>query len=134
MFEQWLADPKSAPSTWEGFPWPEWIPADQREQIEKFWSTTYGRGPQSWFRDHEVQGMPHTGEMITTEDIFSKARDEEGRRPMRTGRYIHSWNNMGRLVLDDGQCICVSAHYKSAARYADERRTTHPTNQKGQRT
>jgi hypothetical protein len=118
MFESWLLAPQEAPETWADFPWPEWIPANQREQIEKFWNVEWGRGPRAWFRDHEVQCMPFTGERITTEDIFSRARDEEGRRPSVTGRYIHSWNNMGRIVLDDGRTLTISASYRSAARYA----------------
>jgi hypothetical protein len=116
-FDRWLTTPSEAPETWESFPWPEWIPTDQREQIEKFWSVKYSRGPQAWFRDHEVQGMPYTGERTTTEDTFSRARDEAGNRPEVTGRYIHAWNNMGRLVLDDGTVKMISHSYRSAARY-----------------
>lgn len=117
MIEHWLKVPDEAPETWDGFPWPEWIPAEQRKQIEEFWSVAWGGGPRAWLRDHEVQKMPYTGERITTADIFGRARDEIGNPVDVTGRYIHAWNNMGRLMLEDGTVKTVSPSYRSAARY-----------------
>ncbi len=110
-----IADPSEAPEGWADFPWPDWIPLPTRDQIESFWSEDYGRGPRAWLRDHVIQGMPDTGETITTEDLNTLARDEKGRRPNITGRYIHAWNNVGRLLREDGQVVFACASYRPRA-------------------
>jgi hypothetical protein len=109
---RWIEVPAEAPETWAAFPWPEWIPEPTRKQIEDFWRENWGRGPRAWLRDHVVQGMPDTGERITTEDLCTLERDKEGRRPNITGRYIHAWNNVGRLLLDDGRVQFACAGYR----------------------
>lgn len=78
---------------WASFPWPEWIPLNLREQIEKFWLEPWGRGPHAWIRDMASQGAPAFGERATL--YWMKGETI-------TGRVVHTWNNMARVLLDDG--------------------------------
>ena len=94
----WEADP---PATWEGFPWPEWVPESVRSEIEKFWSLEYRRGPRDWSENGRpsYNNAPEFGERVTL---------GLGEADRYTGRYVHAWNNIGRLVLDDGSTRVVS--------------------------
>jgi hypothetical protein len=82
--------------TWADWGWPEWVPIKVREQIEDFWRDSLGRGPEAWLRNSREQGAPVHGETVTLPDGFRSDA------PMTTGRYVHAWNNVGRLVRDDG--------------------------------
>ena len=86
----------SVPRTWAGYSWPDWVPAKVRKQVEDFWSGSWGRGPHSWARDMREQGSPALGAIVTLPNGFGEDA------PDITGRYVHAWNNVGRLVLDDG--------------------------------
>lgn len=95
--------------TWETYPWEDWIPVRIRELISDFWSAANGRGPSAWLRDHVVQRVPRTGARMTL------ALDDNGWLVTNkmatkgvTGRYVHLWNNIGRLV-DDGGVIHPTA-------------------------
>lgn len=101
------ASPKSpwqlelAPNTWAQFQWPDWIPDDIRGQIERFWCPEFGRGPKSWLQDMRNQDAPPTG---------ARARVRLFGRDMSRveGRFVHAWNNIGRVRLDDGSWHCCS--------------------------
>jgi hypothetical protein len=82
--------------TWAEWTWPDWVPAGIREQVEAFWAEEYGRGPQAWLRDMAVQGAPPIGDVVTLGNGFGPSP------PPVTGRYVHAWNNIGRVVLGDG--------------------------------
>ena len=86
---------EQAPRTWAEWTWPDWVPAKVREQIEGSWTEKWGQGPHSWMRDMHVQGAPPFGATLQMEDGFGS------NPPLVTGRYVHAWNNIGRLVLDD---------------------------------
>lgn len=43
-----------------------------------------------------MQGAPPLGTVVTLGNGFGP------NPPLVTGHYVHPWNNMGRLVLDDG--------------------------------
>lgn len=90
-----------SPDYWGDFQWPEWVPSEFQRQIEDFWRVDYGRGPRAWLRDMEVQCAPPTG---------SDARVHLLRagHPAVKGRYLHCWNNIGRVQLDDGSWHCCS--------------------------
>jgi hypothetical protein len=89
-------------ATWAEWTWPDWVPAAVREQVEGFWSDDYRRGPQAWLRDMKVQHAPPFGEVVTLGNGFGV------NPPPVTGRYVHAWNNIGRLVLDDGTVACTA--------------------------
>lgn len=74
--------------------WPDWVPEAIRKQIADFWGC-FGRKPKDYFaccRDNDAPDFGSEGEFRITCD------DKRVR-----GRYIHAWNNMGRVVLPDGQ-------------------------------
>ena len=86
---------EQAPATWAEWTWPDWVPARVREEIESFWGAGQGRSPRDWIRDMHHQGAPPHGVTLRMDDGF-------GPNPRQvTGRYVHAWNNIGRLVLDD---------------------------------
>ncbi|NUP13824.1 MAG: DUF5131 family protein [Polyangiaceae bacterium] len=102
-------DHANAPESWKDYVWPEWVPAEQRKQIEEFWSESWGRGPRSWLRDHIAQDVPATGARITCAvDKLGWATVNKTAHSGVTGRYLHSWNNIGRIVKDDGTVIPAS--------------------------
>jgi protein gp37 len=94
-----------APASWEEWEWPDWVPAKVREAIEGFWGPKSYRKPADWFRNMHQQGAPAFGSVVTLGDGFGK------NPPMRTGRFVHAWNNIGRLVLDDGSFLYTSFHH-----------------------
>ena len=103
--------PDEAPSTWSEVEWPEWVPEGVRDQIIQFWSE-FGRGPRQWA---ENAAEPHTHPFGAT---LRTIKTQGGYpAPGLVGRWVHAWNNMGRLVLPDGswvypadfQCVSVPA-------------------------
>jgi protein gp37 len=88
-------DPEKAPRTWADWAWPGWVPAEVRASVEGFWSESFGRGPQAWMRSMHEQGAPAFGSIVTMDDGFGR------NAPQVTGRYVHAWNNIGRLAMDD---------------------------------
>ncbi|MDQ0842458.1 DUF5131 family protein [Streptomyces sp. V1I6] len=83
-----------APRTWAEWTWPDWVPQIVREHVEDFWGADQGRSPAHWIRDMHQQGAPAFGATLAMDDGF-------GRHPRQiVGRYVHAWNNIGRLVLD----------------------------------
>jgi len=93
------ADSADAPATWHEWTWPDWVPADARQQIESFWSESIGRSPRRWLQNAHDNGAPAFGQEWTTHPSMRPAGSPADRH---TGRYIHAWNNIGRLALPDG--------------------------------
>jgi protein gp37 len=100
------------PATWDGYPWPTWVPGEQRSQIEKFWNVRDGRGPRGWRDDNRVQRTPASGARVGVQlrnggwgNVVPALSCEAARH----GRWLHSWNNIGRVVTDDGEVIYASA-------------------------
>lgn len=86
---------EQAPATWADWSWPDWVPARVREEVEGFWGAGQSRSPRHWIRDMHQQGAPAFGARVWMDDGF-------GAHPRKVmGRYVHCWNNIGRLVLDD---------------------------------
>jgi hypothetical protein len=92
----------AAPGTWAEWAWPDWVPPKVREQVEAFWADGYGCGPRAWLHDISDRGVPPFGAVVTLGNGFGV------NPPPATGRYVHAWNNIGRLVLDDGSVVCTS--------------------------
>ena len=86
-------DPATAPPSWADWQWPDWVPARVRTAIESFWSEKWGRGPRAWMADMHDQGAPPFGSVVTMNDGFT------ARSTQVTGRYVHAWNNIGRIAL-----------------------------------
>lgn len=91
-----------APTAWADWTWPDWVPQPVRVQVEGFWDEKWGRGPQAWIANMHEQGAPAFGATVRMDDGF-------GSNPQQvTGRFVHAWNNIGRLVLDDGSFLYTS--------------------------
>lgn len=90
---------------WDAYQWPEWVPVEVRKQIRQFWGPrSQDRGPDEWALNAcaDYNGAPCFGARVTLGLAGSHDRETS------TGRYVHCWNNIGRLVLDDGSVRCVS--------------------------
>lgn len=94
--------PTEAPKTWADWAWPSWVPAKVRESVEGFWGADQGRSPRDWMRDMHEQGAPAFGSVVTLANGFGE------NAPTATGRFVHAWNNIARLVLDDGSFAYTS--------------------------
>jgi hypothetical protein len=84
-------DPDAAPTLWSEWSWDAllpWVPVEVRRPIESFWAASYNRSPREWLRDARIQGTPPIGAWCTSD------RSDGG----HVGRWIHCWNNIGRLV------------------------------------
>lgn len=97
--------PSEAPLKWSEWAWPDWVPTEVRKRIEEFWSADQGRSPRDWMRDMHQQGAPAFGTVVRLRDGFGSEA------PWTTGRFVHAWNNIGRLVRDDGSFAYTSFHH-----------------------
>jgi hypothetical protein len=97
-----LAEKVEKASTWNQFEWEEWVPAEVRLDIIEFWKAT---GPNEWLKDFvkamDFYGVPVYGKVATFYNIYDK---------LVTGRFIHCWRNIGRVIMEDGSCHCVCCH------------------------
>lgn len=91
------------PESWQGYEWPTWVPDKIREQVEAFWGV-WGRTPRAWAKDAADNNAPALGDHVRLTDLGVGVNWVEG-------RYVHAWNNIGRLVTDDGGVVCVSLCY-----------------------
>ncbi|MFE2850626.1 DUF5131 family protein [Streptomyces lavendulae] len=97
--------PEQAPTNWDDWTWPDWVPATVRDAIEGFWGADQYRTPRDWMRNMHEQQAPAFGARVTMDDGF-------GPDPKQvTGRYVHAWNNIGRLIKDDGTVAYTSFGY-----------------------
>jgi protein gp37 len=97
--------------SWEEYPWEDWIPEELRKAIQDFWRSSWGRGPWSWLRDHVHQHVPRTGARVVLAGDDRWLRTSKMAVAGVSGRYIHMWNNIGRVVDDDGRI-----HFTSGGR------------------
>ncbi|MEH3135376.1 MAG: hypothetical protein PGN30_10290 [Mycolicibacterium neoaurum] len=110
-----MNNPDWIPETWAEYQWPEWVPTQVRSQIESFWSAAAGRGPHAWLNDARIQGGPPFGATVTLGDGFTS-------NPTKvTGRFVHAWNNIGRLVMNDGTFRYTSFSRKWAEQQPDDK-------------
>ncbi len=85
---------KSAPGSWDLFPWGEWVPEELASEIRKCWRT-----PFEYLESLRDRGSPENGTPLVI------ARDTCGEY---SGRYIYAWGNIGRVVEEDGTIRYVS--------------------------
>lgn len=97
--------------TWAEYKWPDWVPAWVRSHIEAFWAEKWHRSPWEWSTDNQNQGTPPLGARVTM--VVSSICNpdgstcEAGHSREMEGRYVHRWNNIGNLILDDGRVAYV---------------------------
>ena len=92
---------KIANETWNNFHFPEWVPEKVQDQIREFWCEGFGRGPAEWMQNAQNNKSPLMGDRIRCFDFRGDKVD---------GRFIFAWNNIGRLIMDDGSYIVVGFH------------------------
>ncbi len=92
----------AAPATWSDVAWPAWVPPELRAEIATFWSEAWHRGPKAYAAQFATNYARRVGfgERVSGRDL--------GKKPI-AGRYVHAWNNIGRVVRDDGSYGCVAA-------------------------
>ncbi len=106
----WIGD------SWARTAWPEWVPSAIRSQVEQFWGC-WGRNPRQWAEDAEHRGAPAFGSVVTLPLLG---------QPWPTpasGRFVHCWNNIGRIVHEDGSWDYVSFGHGDLSRLYVERRS-----------
>ena len=88
--------PPEVTERWADFDWPDWVPLKVQKEIEEFWGC-FGRSPKDWLKNwiEDYPTVPYFGDVATRGVV---ADGEE----YATGRYVHAWNNIGRIVLPDG--------------------------------
>lgn len=93
--------PEEAPKSWADWEWDDWVPEEIRSHIESFWGEFSGRQPKNWLTDMLRQGSPPYGAVVACNTVFNDDRTY-------TGRWVHAWGNIGRIILDDGSVKCAS--------------------------
>lgn len=95
------------PQTWRQFNFPKWVPLDVRKQLRRFWSESFGRSPAEWHKYTACD--PYNGQVEMGTRVTCKAGMFLRRK--RRGRWVPMWNNIGRLVTDDGKVFVISTGY-----------------------
>lgn len=96
--------PATALATWAQLVWPEWVPPKVRQEVADFWSENFGRSPADWLRSVDD---PYNGPFPRFGDVAEMYDVGPGDRRV-VGRYVHCWNNIGRLIGDEGAVHVVS--------------------------
>jgi len=81
---------------WSDFYFPSWVPSEVQGQIKSFWSIDSGRGPSHWLKNAQLNKSPCLGDRVRIHSILPKK--------LVIGRFIFAWNNIGRVVDDEG-CV-----------------------------
>lgn len=104
-------------NTFGDYEFEEWVPKHVREIITDFWGQ-FGRTYQDWLESPSRQGvrevcyhgpgpngfgMPPNGAMIDAHLTNFIDKPDWYR-----GRYIHCWNNIGRLIDEEGNAHFIS--------------------------
>ena len=86
-------------ATWAEYDWADWVPQKVRDGIERFWGADQRRSPKDWEASRQQNDAPELGRAISCRDL---------RNNWVEGRYVHAWNNMGRVITADGTVHVVS--------------------------
>lgn len=90
-------------ATWSEFVWPNWVPVKLRENIIESHST-----PAAWERN--ALAPYNRGAPLGTRGMFWAV----GNTRVVVGRYVHCWNNIGVVILDDASNETVSGRVDPA--------------------
>jgi hypothetical protein len=111
-------------NTFGDYKFEEWIPEDQQESIRSFWgwadrtyldwiengkssasdACTHGPGPNGF----KNPNYGDTADYIIRDYKLSKDNGYDIYKIVR-GKYFHAWNNMGRLIDENGETHYVSS-------------------------
>lgn len=88
----------------------DWVCEPIRKQIRDFWGC-FGRTSKDWLKaekaPYNFNGYPKRGQRVIVlkrivvlgHDLYEK----------KEGRFLYAWNNIGRLIHDDGSWSMVSS-------------------------
>lgn len=92
-------------NTFGNYQFPSWVCVEVAQQIMNFWGQM-GRDHKDWLDNAEIEkGLPKLGEEVI---CFSRAYRSDDYEKIE-GKFIHAWNNMGRIVKPDNTYSCVSS-------------------------
>lgn len=91
--------PDADTDDWEKV-WPDWVPAEIRTSVERFYGGR-GDGPRQWSRYARENSAPPFGAEVELPRLT-------GGGERASGRFVFAWNNVGRLVTPDGKVAYVS--------------------------
>lgn len=83
--------------------WPDWVPVDVRDVVERDWSVDarFGLDPAQRWRDNARNNRaPELGTRVSASLLLNG-------RVRALGRYVHCWNNIGRVITDRGAAVAV---------------------------
>jgi len=80
---------------WDDYKFEEWIPEKIRHQLKNFWCS---EDPHTWIQN--TKEHPPIGARV---EAFST----ENGVPKLIGRWVPMWNNIGRVITDDGKIECA---------------------------
>lgn len=104
-------------ASWDTFVWPAWVPAEVRKAVMDFWGPHQGgRGPGDWQENSCPTCSPYNYAPAFGEHVSLLIGGTRG--DIATGRYVHCWNNIGRIVRDDGSFAYVSTSRPTLAHFA----------------
>lgn len=100
--------PDPIPKTWEEFEWPPWVPEKVRNQVEDFHSSQQRHNPRHWHENATRSHVGHApfGSYVSAVPVSKSVPVSESERV--EGRWVPAWNNIGRVVEDDGEATVAS--------------------------
>lgn len=76
--------------TWEEYEWPLWVPDEVKKSIMDFWGPSQSRTPKDWLENWKDRTDIAMGQEVVLQELCGKRYAQ--------GKYIHAWNNIGRVV------------------------------------
>ena len=92
--------------TWKEYAWPEWVPQELRDQIESFWGENAHRYVDDWEKDAAYAEKHYHAPKLGTYGLYGAMYRET--LPI-WGKYVHAWNNIARVVDNDGNVHVIGA-------------------------
>lgn len=107
-------DVESFPKCWDDYVWPKWVPQKERDMVVKFYSWGM-RHPKTYAQAMEGVGYnpPANGSWVGVRYIGKNlitglVTKPDDPRAAKHGRFLFRWNNMGSVITDEGESLCVS--------------------------
>lgn len=94
--------------SWADVAWPDWVPLEVADDVQRFWTPGWGRSPREYVRatyDDPYNAHPDFGERVVMRTLVGDEVE---------GRYVAAWNNIGRIVTDEGKVHVVSVGRRGA--------------------
>jgi len=90
-------------NTFGKYKFPNWVSVKVAQQIMDFWGC-FGRTYKDWL-ENSPDNLPNMGDEV----VFFRRKCGTDLYERLEGKFIHTWNNMGRIILSDGTDKMVSS-------------------------